>query len=148
MTTRGKRILISLAVFLIGGVMAALLVVVVLFPWVSAERAGNEAATIQNLKTIGAVEAQYSNNHKRKFASFEQLVSEQFLNTKFKGNPVTLDGYVLSLTMTSDAAAYAVNADPFSPRSGTDHFYLDSASGQIHVNPDRPADAKDPLLDR
>ena len=45
------------------------------FSWKAATRAGNEAATIQNLKTIAAVQIQYYNTHGRTFGTFDQLVN-------------------------------------------------------------------------
>src|SRR5262252_1833875 len=70
------------------------------FSWRAATRAGNEAATTQNLRTIAAVQIQYYNTHGRTFGTFDQLVKEQLLNSKFSGNPPTPDGYVLSLKVT------------------------------------------------
>lgn len=145
MTSRVQKLLIALSVpLLIGLAMVGLLAGAAAYGWRAAQQAGNEAATIQNLKTIAAVETQYFNTHKRTFASFEQLVSEQMLSSKFAGHPPKVDGYVLSLTLTSNSAAYTINADPLSPRAGTPHFYLDSASGQIRVSMEGPAGPSDP----
>src|ERR1051325_12176930 len=64
------------------------------YGWKAAQRAGNEAATQQNLKTIAATQIQYYNTHSRTFATFDQLIKEQMLTSKFAGNPPTVDGYV------------------------------------------------------
>ncbi|HYW69731.1 MAG TPA: prepilin-type N-terminal cleavage/methylation domain-containing protein, partial [Pyrinomonadaceae bacterium] len=53
--------------------------------WKTAQRSANEAATIQNLKTIAAVQIQYFNTHSRTFGTFDQLVKEGMLNSKFSG---------------------------------------------------------------
>ena len=45
------------------------------YGWKAATRAGNEAATLQNLKTIAAVEIQYYNTHSRSFGTFDQWKS-------------------------------------------------------------------------
>jgi hypothetical protein len=118
--------------------------------WKSALRSGNEAATIQNLKTIGAVEIQYYNTHGRKFGTFEELIREKFLNKRFKGEPPLVDGYVFTLTVnpaTGNArSSYVVTADPQDSSTGANHFYRDSLSDEIRVNPDRRAGPDDPPL--
>jgi hypothetical protein len=118
--------------------------------WRSATRAGNEAATIQNLRTIGAVEIQYYNTHGRNFGTFEELTREAFLSERFKGQTPVKDGYVLTLTITPNAentrAMYVLNADPQDDSAGTNHFYLDSSSNEIRVNPSHRAGPNDPPL--
>jgi len=117
------------------------------FGWKTAQRAGNEAATLQNLKTIAAVQIQYYNTHSRTFGTFEQLVKEQMLSSKFDGNPPATDGYILNMKVTAKTAtsptSYTLNADPQSDSSGRNHFYIDSTDGSIHVNPDQPAGPND-----
>ena len=117
------------------------------FGWKTAQRAGNEAATLQNLKTIAAIQIQYYNTHARSFGTFEQLVKEQMLSSKFAGNPPSTDGYILNLKVTPKTAtsptSYTLNADPQSDSAGKNHFYIDSTDGSIHVNPDQPAGPND-----
>lgn len=114
--------------------------------WNAAVRAGNEAATIQNLKTIAAVEVQYLNMHNRTFGTFEQLVKEQMLTSKFAGNPVIADGYVLNWKITGGSQpSYVLNADPRDEPAGQNHFYVDSTSEGIHVNAEKRASAADPI---
>src|SRR5215813_9891890 len=119
------------------------------YGWRAAQKAGNEAATMQNLKTIAAVQIQYYNTHGRTFGTFDQLVKEQLLNDKFSGNPPSPDGYILSLKVTPKTAtsptSYTLNADPQTETSGTRHFYIDSADGSIHMNQDQPAGPNDPV---
>jgi prepilin-type N-terminal cleavage/methylation domain-containing protein len=119
------------------------------YGWKAAQRAGNEAATLQNLKTIAAVQIQYFNTHARNFGTFEQLVKEQLLSSKFSGNPPSADGYVLTLKVTPKTAtaptSYTLNADPQSDNAGKNHFYIDSNDGSIHVNPDQPSGPNDPV---
>ncbi len=117
------------------------------YGWKSAQRAGNEAATLQNLKTIAAVQIQYYNTHARTFGTFEQLVKEQMLSSKFAGNPPNTDGYILNMKVTpktsTSPTSYTLNADPQSDAAGKNHFYIDSTDGSIHVNPDQPAGPND-----
>ena len=117
------------------------------YGWKAAQRAGNEAATLQNLRTVAAVQIQYYNTHARTFGTFDQLVKEQMLSSKFSGNPPTTDGYILNLKVvpkTSTApTSYTLNADPQNEASGKNHFYIDSNDGSIHVNADQPASPSD-----
>lgn len=150
MTSTVQKIIIGIVVvalvglFVIGGLMGA-----AVYVWKAAQRAGNEAATLQNIKTIAAVEIQYYNTHNRAFGTFDQLIKEQILTSKFSGDPVAADGYVLTLKVTAGStdhkSFYALNADPQSASTGKNHFYIDSASESIHVNPDQPAGVPDPL---
>jgi prepilin-type N-terminal cleavage/methylation domain-containing protein len=120
------------------------------YGWKAATRAGNEAATQQNLKTIAAVEIQFYNTHSRTFGTFEQMTKEQMLApSKFAGNPPVVDGYILTLKVTPKSASqptsYTLNADPQTDGSGTNHFYIDSSDSSIHVNPTQAAGPSDPV---
>jgi prepilin-type N-terminal cleavage/methylation domain-containing protein len=119
------------------------------YGWKAAQRAGNEAATQQNLKTIAATQIQYYNTHSRSFATFDQLIKEQMLTSKFAGNPPIVDGYVLTLKVTPKTAtsttSYTLNADPQDNSSGTNHFYIDSTDSSIHVNQTQAAGPNDPV---
>jgi hypothetical protein len=131
---------------LVGIVLAALLFTKAVAGWQTAMRAGNEIATIQNLKTIAVVELTYFYGHNRRFGSFEQLIAEQLLANKFAGNPVTADGYIFTLALTADQAAFSITADPVSEREGTRHFYLDSISRDIHFNSAQRAGPNDAVV--
>lgn len=115
--------------------------------WRQAVRSGNEAATLSNLKTIASVEIQYFNTHGRSFGTFDQMVGEQMLDRRFAG-AYPVDGYRLTLKVTAKTvgqqSAYTLNADPESSSTGTNHFYMDSLSGTIHVNGEMPASGSDP----
>ena len=122
--------------------------------WRAAVRSGNEAATLQDLKTIASVEIQYYNTHNRNFGTFEQMVKEQMLDTRFSNNPPNVDGFVFTLKVTpkttNQQTTYTLNADPQQAdgigATGKNHFYIDSTAGTIHVNPDQPAGPNDPPL--
>ena len=117
------------------------------YGWKAAQKAGNEAATLQNLKTIAAVQIQYYNTHARTFGTFEQLVKEQMLSSKFAGNPPNVDGYILNMKVTPKTAtsptSFTLNADPQNDASGGNHFYIDSTDSSIHVNQTQPAGPND-----
>ena len=117
--------------------------------WRAAMRAGNEAATIQNLQTIAAVEVQYFNNHNRTFGTFDQLKSEQILSSKFSGDPIVADGYVITLSLArkpdGSSSWFKLTADPYDESTGRNHFYFDSGESRIRVNPDGQAGPADPF---
>src|SRR6266853_5601917 len=69
------------------------------YGWKAAMRAGNEAATLQDLKTIAAVEIQYYNSHKRAFGTFDQMIKDMNFDTRFSGNPPVADGYTFTLKL-------------------------------------------------
>ena len=146
-----QRILIGLAVAgLLGIFVVGVLMGTAVVGWKAALRAGNGAATMQNLKTIAAVEIQYYNTHDRTFGSFDQMITERMLTSKFSGNPPVADGYVFKLNIipktSSQPTSYTLNADPQSAATGKNHYYIDSYGSTIHVNPDEPASAADPSL--
>ena len=149
MTTLVKGIIIGVAAVVLLVVIAfGVLFVSGFYGWKAAQRAGNEAATLQDLKTIAAVEIQYYNTHNRTFGTLDQLIKEQMLTSKFSGNPPVADGYVFIVSVTpktsGQPSSYILNADPQSDNAGKNHFYLDSTSSTLHVNPDRPAGPNDP----
>lgn len=120
--------------------------------WRAAVRSGNEAATLQAMKTIATVEIQYYNSHNRTFGTFEQLTKDGF-DSRFAGNPPAVDGYIFTLKVTpkttSQQTTFTLNADPQQSEglgaTGKNHFYIDNSGGEIHVNADQPAGPGDPL---
>ena len=150
MTSLAKKIIIGAVVaILLGLFTAGILLGEAVYGWKKAQRAGNEAAALQNMKTIAAVETQYFNTHNRTFGTFDQLIKEGML-TRFGGDPLVHEGYVFTLKVTPKTTAqqtsYTLNADPESANTGRSHFYVDSITGSIHVNEDQPAGANDPPI--
>ena len=151
MTGSVKKTIIGIVVMvLLGTLVVGLLLGSAVYGWKAAQRAGNEAATLQNMKTIAAAEIQYYNTHNRTFGTFDQLIEEQMLTSKFSGNVPDADGYTLRLEVTAKTSnhpsSYILNADFQSEATGRRHFSIDSTSNTIHVNPDRSANATDPPL--
>jgi hypothetical protein len=149
MTARARTIIIALAVvglcvlFAFGVMVGAALV-----GYRAALRAGYEAATVQNLKTIEAVEARYFITHNRTFGTLDQLIKEQELSRKFSGHPAVADGYVFTLSLApqpNGSSSYRITADPEPGLSGAHHFYVDSNDNRIRVNPDHQAGPNDPF---
>ena len=120
----------------------------------SAQIQGHETATIKALDTIAVVELQYFNMHNRRFGTFDELVKDKLLDSRFMGTPPVVDGYVLTLKVsektTSQQASYTLNADPQQAdgigATGKNHYYIDSTAGTKHVNGDQPAGPDDPPL--
>jgi type II secretory pathway pseudopilin PulG len=150
MTTLTKKIIVGVVAVLLLVViaLAAVLIGTGFYGWKAAQSAGNEAATMQNLKTIAAVEIQYYNTHNRTFGTLDQLIKENMLTAKFLGNPPAVDGYIFILSVSpktvNQPSSYILNADPQSDSAGKSHFYIDSNSPAIHINPNQPARATDP----
>lgn len=153
MTSKAQKIIIVVAVVFLGGVaVLGVILGAAVSGWKAAQKAGNETAAIQNMKTISAVEIQYYNAHNRSFGTFEQLIAEQMLTSRFAGNPPAIDDYVFSLQViprtSSQLSSYSLNCDPKGLTTGRNHFYLDSTSATIHINPDQAARASDKPLEK
>jgi prepilin-type N-terminal cleavage/methylation domain-containing protein len=123
--------------------------------WKAAVKAANEAAAIKTLRTIAEQQMLYYNAHQRSaFGTFDEMLGEKLLDTRFAGTTPVVDGYVYNMRVvpksTTTQAGFAVNADPQVTEgvgaTGKNHFYLDSDSNTIHVNSTQPATATDPPI--
>lgn len=123
--------------------------------WKAAVRAANEAAAIKTLRTIAEQQMLYYNSHQRSsFGSFDEMLKENLLDTRFAGTTPVVDGYVFQMRVipksTSTQPGFAINSDPQVTEgvsaTGKNHFYLDSDSNTIHVNPTQPATISDPPI--
>ncbi len=123
--------------------------------WKAAVRAANEAAAIKTLRSIGEQQMLYFNARQRTtFGTFEEMLKENLLDTRFSGTTPVVDGYVYTMKVipksTSQQAGYTVNADPQVSEgvqaTGKNHFYVDSDTNTIHVNATQPATISDPPI--
>ncbi|MGH9932146.1 MAG: prepilin-type N-terminal cleavage/methylation domain-containing protein [Pyrinomonadaceae bacterium] len=123
--------------------------------WKAAVKSANEAAAIKTLRTIGEQQMLFYNSHQRTtFGTFDEMLKENMLDTRFAGTTPVVEGYVFQMRVipksTSTQPGYAVNADPQVTEgvsaTGKNHFYFDSDSNTIHVNPTQPASASDPPI--
>ena len=123
--------------------------------WKAAVKAANEAAAIKTLRTIAEQQMLYYNAHQRSsFGTFDEMLGEKLLDTRFAGTTPVVDGYVYNMRVvpksTTTQAGFAVNSDPQVTdgvgATGKNHFYLDSDSNTIHVNATQPATATDPPI--
>jgi len=123
--------------------------------WKAAVRSANEAAAIKTLRSIGEQQMLYYNAHQRStFGTFDEMLKENLLDTRFAGTTPVVDGYVYQMKVipksTSQQAGYTVNADPQVATgvgaTGKNHYYVDSDTNTIHVNDTQPATATDPPI--
>ena len=119
--------------------------------WRAALRSGNEAATIETLRNIGASQTQYALAHHGEFGTFDQLISDHALDERYKGNNPVVNGYVFTMKVTpkstTNQSDFACNADPQNSEgvsaTGRRHFYIDAAVSTVRENSDQPATAND-----
>jgi prepilin-type N-terminal cleavage/methylation domain-containing protein len=123
--------------------------------WKTAVKSANEAAAIKTLRTIAEQQMLFYNSHQRStFGTFDEMLKENMLDTRFAGTTPVVEGYIFQMRVipksTSTQPGYAVNADPQVTEgvgaTGKNHFYLDSDSNTIHVNPTQPATVSDPPI--
>jgi prepilin-type N-terminal cleavage/methylation domain-containing protein len=123
--------------------------------WRAAVRSANEAAAIKTLRTIAEQQMLYYNSHQRStFGTFDEMLKENLLDSRFAGTTPVLDGYVYTMKVipksTAQQPGYAVNTDPQVSEgvgaTGRNHFYVDSDTNTIHVNATQPATVADPPI--
>jgi len=123
--------------------------------WKAAVKSANEAAATQSLRTIASDQMLYYNAHQRSsFGTFDEMLKEGLLNSRFAGTTPVVEGYIFTMRVipksTTTQPGYAVNADPQITEgvgaTGKNHFYMDSNSNTIHVNPTQPATVSDPPI--
>lgn len=123
--------------------------------WKAAVRSANEAAAVQNLRTLTQQQMLYYNSHQRTaYGTFDELVKEGVVDNKFSGSAPVVDGYIFTLKVvpktTSTPPGYQINADPQVKEgpgaTGRNHFYVDSDKNTIHVNNTQPASTNDPSI--
>src|SRR6185369_5708018 len=123
--------------------------------WKAAVRSANEAAAIKTLRSIGEQQMLYYNAHQRStFGTFDEMLKENLLDTRFAGTTPVVDGYVYQMKVvpksTSQQAGYTVNCDPQVSEgvgaTGKNHYYLDSDANTIHVYATQPATISDPPI--
>ena len=123
--------------------------------WKAAVRSANEAAAVKTLRTIGEQQMLYYNSHQRStFGTFDEMLKENFLDTRFAGTTPVLDGYVYQMKVipksTAQQPGYSINTDPQVSEgvsaTGRNHYYVDSDTNTIHVNATQPATATDPPI--
>ncbi len=120
--------------------------------WKNAVIAGNEAAAIQNLRTVATEQRVYFNAKGRtNYATFDQIRDSGSLDKRFSGDAPVVEGYIYSLKTTPKSAGspafFSINADPQQKEglgaTGGRHFYIDSNVGNVRANASGPAGPND-----
>src|SRR5258708_23738098 len=123
--------------------------------WKAAVKQANEAAAVKTLRTISEQQMLYYNGHNRStFGTFDEMLKDGMLDTRFNGSTPVVEGYVFSMKViaksTTSPASYTISADPQQSEgvgaTGKNHFYTDSNSSTIHVNSDQPPPPTDAPL--
>jgi prepilin-type N-terminal cleavage/methylation domain-containing protein len=132
-----------------------ILIAVGITGWRAAVRSANEAAAIKTLRSIAEQQMLYYNTHQRSsFGTFEEMLKENLLDTRFAGTTPVVDGYIYTMKVipksTNQQPGYTINAVPQVTEgvgaTGKNHFYIDSDANTIHVNPAQPATVTDPPI--
>ena len=132
-----------------------ILIAVGITGWRAAVRSANEAAAIKTLRSIAEQQMLYYNSHQRSaFGTFDEMLKENLLDTRFSGSTPVVDGYVYTMKIipksTAQQPGYTINADPQVTEgvgaTGKNHFYIDSDTNTIHVNAAQPATIADPPI--
>ena len=111
----------------------------------------DETAATGALHTVAVAQQTYSATNGGDFGTFQQLSEGGYLDPRFNSSQPVIKDYVLTMEVTPKSAVraeafYSCNADPepTGAKSGT-HFYIDSTSSALHVNPTASATARDPI---
>ena len=109
----------------------------------------DETAAIAALHSIALAQQNYFASNGG-YGTFQQLCESGHLDSRFNSSKPELKGYLLTMEVTPKTEGgsqgfFSCKADPAGSASGR-HFYTDSTSDEIHVNPNQPATANDPGL--
>jgi hypothetical protein len=102
----------------------------------------DETSAIVTLKTISTAQQTYAVSNGGNYGTFQQLCEAGYLDSRFNYTQPQVKGYLLSMNVGDKS--FSCNADP-APGTAQParHFYIDSASGELHANPTQPATSAD-----
>jgi len=111
----------------------------------------DETAAKAALHTIAVAQQTYSVSNGGDFGTFQQLCEAGYLDARFNSSKPAIRDYVLTMEVAPKSEAqpagfYGCNADPVAAGANAGrHFYIDSTSSDLHVNPSESATARDPI---
>lgn len=117
--------------------------------WKYMTRRGNEAAAIKTLNTIRESQAGFALGHRGEYGTFDQLIKDGSLDSRFAGDAPDINGYIYNMKVTPKApgtpASYSVNANPSKPGdTGSRYFYIDPSVSTVRSSDDKEATEADP----
>lgn len=107
----------------------------------------NEMSAVAVLRSIALAQQTYSVSNDGKYGTFQQLIEGGFLDPSISPTNPEVKGYALTMEVGDKRGMefYNCKADPKpAVEMAGRHFYIDSTSREMHVNPVRPATASDP----
>jgi len=102
----------------------------------------NELGALAALHSIALAQQTYSVSNAGKYGTITQLVQGGFLDPNIVSSEKKDYAFTVDVGQKAGGDFYSCNADP-KDKPGR-HFYIDSTSREIHVNPTQPATASDP----
>jgi hypothetical protein len=109
----------------------------------------DEISAIAGLHTIATAQRSYAATSGGDYGSFQQLAQGDYLDSRFNSDKPRVQDYSFMMEVGKKpgggAPTFSCNADPISAEKPGRHFYIDADSPEIHVNPDQPATASDPV---
>jgi hypothetical protein len=107
--------------------------------------AADETAALSAISTVNKAQQTYAVSKEGKFATFDELVSAGYLDSRFNAEKPKIRGYVLTMAVSGKSEGdpgYTINADP-EPQLKGRHFYLDSTTNVMRVNNSQVAGPSD-----
>ena len=144
----------SLIELLIVVAIIGILVAIIVPTYKNSVIKANETSAIASLTRIRESQINYSMGKKGEFATFDQLLANEFLNERFAGDTPVVDGYVFEMKVnpksSSAPSSFAVNANPQVStginQTGRRFFYIDNNVGNVRENQTGAAQATDPPI--
>jgi hypothetical protein len=113
----------------------------------------DETSVTATLRTIALTQKTFAVTSGGDYGTFKQLAAGDYLDSRFNADSPTMNNYVLTMAVTPKSEGkpegfFTCNADPTGVGTqGGRHFYIDSTSPGLHVNPSAPATASDPIAE-
>lgn len=102
----------------------------------------DETSAIVTLKTISTAQQTYALSNGGNYGTFQQLCEAGYLDSRFNYTQPQVKGYLLSMNVGDKSFSCSADPAPGTAQPAR-HFYIDSASGELHANPTQPATSAD-----